>query len=165
MTLADFNNAERADARAAIQPCLDITRWLDELVDARPFKTRCALATYAYHAASPFTTTEIDDALAHHPRLGERAAGSGSAARMSATEQAGLGASSPALDHALAEGNAAYEQRFDRVFLIRATGRSRAQILTELERRLKNPSTQELGEIAEQLRQIAVHRLEGVITA
>ena len=39
---------------------------------------------------------------------------------------------------ALAEGNREYEKRFDRVFLIRAAGRSSAEILAELHRRLGN---------------------------
>ncbi len=61
---------------------------------------------------------------------------------------------------ALQEGNVAYEERFDHVFLIRAAGRSPAEMLTELRRRLRNDPETEQREVAEQLRQITRLRLE-----
>ena len=57
-------------------------------------------------------------------------------------------------------GNRAYEERFDRVFLIRAAGRGAGEILAELERRLGNDDATERAETLEQLRQIALLRLE-----
>ena len=55
----------------------------------------------------------------------------------------------------LAAGNAAYEQRFGRVFLIRAAGRDAEQILAELDRRLGNDDETERAETVDNLRQIA----------
>ena len=71
----------------------------------------------------------------------------------------------PALREAaeLAAGNVAYEQRFDRVFLIRAAGRSADEILAELERRLENDDAAERDETVRQLREIAVLRLESEV--
>jgi 2-oxo-4-hydroxy-4-carboxy-5-ureidoimidazoline decarboxylase len=63
----------------------------------------------------------------------------------------------------LREGNARYEARFGRVFLIRAKGRSGEDILQALERRLKNTDAQEVQAALEQLREITLLRLEGVI--
>lgn len=165
MTLEDFNTAERDQAMAAVRPCLDIPRWVEAVVDERPYADTAALLAQARAAAEPFDQREIDGALAHHPRIGERASGSGAEARMSAAEQASLGDSSAALEQALAAGNADYERRFDRVFLIRAAGRSRSEILAELERRMAHTEDQELVVIGDQLREIAVLRLEGVINS
>ncbi|CCP06256.1 hypothetical protein BN440_1212 [Erwinia amylovora MR1] len=64
------------------------------------------------------------------------------------------------LSQALAAGNAAYEQRFGRVFLIRAKGRSGAQIMAELQRRLQNDEQQEQREAIDQLREITLLRLK-----
>ena len=64
---------------------------------------------------------------------------------------------------ALREGNLAYEERFDQVFLIRAAGRSPAEMLTELRRRLRNDPETEQREVAEQLRQITRLRLERLL--
>ena len=98
MHIETFNAASRDDAIAAIKPCLDIARWIDAVVDARPYADIDALLQHAGSAAGPFGETEIDGALAHHPRIGERARGSGVEARFSSAEQAGLGAASHAID-------------------------------------------------------------------
>ena len=59
----------------------------------------------------------------------------------------------------MAEANAAYEERFGRIFLIRAAGRSPEEMLAELKRRLGNDELTEATEAIEQLRQIALLRL------
>ena len=64
---------------------------------------------------------------------------------------------------ALREGNVAYEERFDQVFLIRAAGRPPAGMLAELHRRLQNDPETEQREVAEQLRQITRLRLERLL--
>lgn len=162
MHIETFNAASRAEAIVAIRPCLDIPRWIESIVDARPFTSVDAVIEHARSAAEPFTAAEIDGALAHHPRIGERAHGSGAEAQFSSAEQAGLGASSEDVESALRQGNLDYEQQFGRVFLIRAAGRDRAQILAELRRRMRNDSVTELREIAGQLREIALGRLRAI---
>ena len=62
----------------------------------------------------------------------------------------------------LAAGNAAYEERFGRVFLIRAAGRDAEEILAELDRRLGNDDEAERAETVDNLRQIALLRLEAL---
>jgi 2-oxo-4-hydroxy-4-carboxy-5-ureidoimidazoline decarboxylase len=61
--------------------------------------------------------------------------------------------------------NRQYEARFGRVFLIRAAGRSAADILAELRRRLHNEPADEAAEVATQLREIALLRLEQLVGA
>ena len=63
----------------------------------------------------------------------------------------------------LADGNRAYEDRFGHVFLIRAAGRSGEEILAALEDRLGNDAVTESAIMAQQLREIAVLRLEGIL--
>lgn len=163
MRIEDFNAATRDDAIAAIKPCLDIPRWIHAIVAARPYAGIDAVLQHARVAAEPFTQAEIDGALAHHPRIGERARGGGAEARFSSVEQAGLGASSFDIEQALRQGNIDYEDKFGRVFLIRAAGRDRAEILAELRRRMHNDSTSELRIVAEQLREIARGRLRAIL--
>ena len=64
----------------------------------------------------------------------------------------------------IAAGNAAYEARFGRVFLIRAAGRSPEEMLTELERRLANDDETEAREAVGQLAEIALLRLRAAVT-
>ncbi len=63
------------------------------------------------------------------------------------------------LASSMAAANVAYEERFGRIFLIRAAGRSPKEMLAELERRLANDEATEADEAVEQLRQIALLRL------
>ena len=65
---------------------------------------------------------------------------------------------------AIAAGNAAYEDRFGRVFLIRAAGRSPEEMLAELQRRLGNDDDTEAREALGQLAEIAVLRLRATVT-
>ena len=76
-----------------------------------------------------------------------------------------MGTADDQVKEALREGNIAYEQRFDRVFLIRAAGRSPQEMLAELQRRLTNDDDAEVAEVREQLRQITRLRLEGALEA
>src|SRR5262249_59164678 len=83
----------------------------------------------------------------------------------SRAEQAGVDGTDAAVAQALVEGNVAYEARFGRVFLIRAAGRSSADILDELDRRLQNDTETELGEVVGQLGEIAILRLRQVVAS
>lgn len=165
MLLEDFNAAGRTEAATALRPCLDIGRWIDEIVDSRPFGSTGSLLEAARRAAEPFTDAEVEAALAHHPRIGEQAGGISTEARLSRSEQATLGVPDPAVAAAIAEGNRSYEQKFGQVFLIRAAGRSREEILAALNTRLAHTPEEELEAIGQQLREIAVLRLEGLIRA
>ena len=161
MLLESFNTVDRDQAVAVVRPALDVPRWIDAVVDGRPYGSVADLAAAAQNAAMPFTEAEIDGALVHHPRIGERAAGSSAEATMSRSEQAGVDASSA---DALADGNRAYEAKFDRVFLVRAAGRSADDILTALRERLEHTPTEELAVIDTQLREIAALRLQGALS-
>ncbi|BDZ53940.1 2-oxo-4-hydroxy-4-carboxy-5-ureidoimidazoline decarboxylase [Agromyces marinus] len=163
MTLDAFNGAGRPEAIALLRPCLDIDRWCEAVVDARPYASVADLVEAASAAADPFTSREIEGALAHHPRIGERPAGGGAEARMSRAEQAGVDPADAEVAAALAAGNRAYEERFGRVFLIRAAGRSAREILAALTERLAHSPEDEEPVVADQLRQIAVLRLKGLL--
>ena len=83
MTLEQFNLLDREQARDAVRPCADIPRWVDGVVDARPYADVGELLAVAREAASPWTIAEIDGALARHPRIGERARGAHAEASLS----------------------------------------------------------------------------------
>jgi OHCU decarboxylase len=161
MTLDEFNALDRNAAIAWLRPCVDITRWCEELADGRPYDSVDDVVARAEVAAEPYTVDEVDAALEHHPRIGERAPGEQAEAAMSRAEQAGVDPNDAAISSALAEGNRAYEQRFGRVFLIRAAGRSTQEILDALMQRLANTPAEEQFVVAENLREIAVLRLKG----
>jgi 2-oxo-4-hydroxy-4-carboxy-5-ureidoimidazoline decarboxylase len=145
--------------RDQLLACLSVPRWADDVLAGAPYADREALLARADEAARSLTDEELEQALAGHPRIGERAT-EGHNATASAKEQSGVEASD---QERLVAGNRAYEERFGHVFLIRAAGRSGAEILAELERRLGNDDATERAETVDNLRQIALLRLEGMV--
>ncbi|MFP5312607.1 MAG: 2-oxo-4-hydroxy-4-carboxy-5-ureidoimidazoline decarboxylase [Actinomycetes bacterium] len=163
MKLAEFNSADTAVAQATLRPCIDISRWVDAVAEARPFAGRDVLLDFAAQAANPFTPAEVEAAMAHHPRIGERPTAASTEASMSRSEQSGVDPADADAAEALARGNREYEEKFGRVFLIRAAGRTAPEILAALNQRLTNTPEEEDSIVAQQLREIAVLRLEGLI--
>lgn len=163
MEVTDFNFLSVEDATRLLAGCLGVPRWVDELVAGRPYETGLALRVRAHDAAGHLTDDELDAALSRHPRIGERpeatAAGTDEA-RFSRSEQAGV---ADAHVQRLRDANAAYESRFGHVFLVRAAGRSSAEILAEAERRLTNEAAAEREETVTALRDIALLRLVQVV--
>lgn len=165
MELQEFNQLDRAAATETIRPCVDLDRWVDAVVAGRPYSSVAEVVQSALSAAPDWSVSEIDQALSAHPRIGDRAKGQSAEAKMSHAEQSGIDRDSEDLATALAEGNRAYEERFARVFLVRAAGRSANEILELLRVRLTHTPEVEIGVVAEQLREIAVLRLKGLFTS
>lgn len=145
--------------RERLQAALGVRRWVDQVASSAPFASLDELIDRGTAAAADLTDDELDEAAGHHPRIGESASGDGTTQRLSAEEQGGLRRSSDGAEAEVARGNAVYEQRFGRVFLIRAAGRTTDEIAAELQRRLKSSPDDEAAEAKEQVRQIAALRL------
>lgn len=160
--MSAFNLLSADEAQGLLRTCLDVPRWVAEVEEGRPYAGWPALREAAEQSAARLTEDELETALARHPRIGERA-GAGHDAEHSTREQAGVDPVDRDTASRLAAGNAAYEDRFDRVFLIRAAGRSADEILGELERRLDNDDGAERDETVRQLGEIAVLRLESAV--
>lgn len=164
MKLQQFNSADHAAATDLVLACANVRRWAEAVAAARPFGSVHDAVEAARTSADPWSDEEINAALANHPRIGERAAGERLDAQMSRSEQAGVDPQDAGVQERLREGNRAYEERFGYVFLIRAAGRSAEEILAALDERLNNDPSTERQIAAQQLREIACLRLEGVLT-
>ncbi|TDW28643.1 2-oxo-4-hydroxy-4-carboxy-5-ureidoimidazoline decarboxylase [Cryobacterium psychrophilum] len=147
------------ELRGWLESCLAVPRWVDGVLARGPFNAPADLLLAAREEATPLSPAEIEQALSGHPRIGEAAAGDSQASQFSRGEQQSVDAHDEAVDEAVAEGNRAYEERFGRIFLIRAAGRSRTEILTELNRRLELDDAAELTNVTNELRDIALLRL------
>ena len=156
-------DAPPPELRELLRSCLSVPRWVEQVVDGAPFASAADLLERARRAAEPLREAEIELALADHPRIGERPRGEGRSADFSRAEQRASDADDPELAEAIAAGNTAYEQRFGRVFLIRAAGRSRAEVHAEQRRRLALDDEADLRIVAGELREIALLRLERLL--
>lgn len=159
MSLDEFNRADHERAVAEALVWAAVPDWAEAVASGRPYASVDDAARHAEQASAGWGLDDLDAALAHHPRIGQRPTGTGAEAAASRREQAAMGGASTETAEAMAQANAAYEERFGRVFLIRAAGRSPEEMLAEARRRLANDKDSEVIEALEQLRQIAILRL------
>ena len=111
----------------------------------RPYPDRESLLDRGSAAADHLSDDELASAISRHPRIGERPAPVRRRGRALA-RRAGRGGPSDRRGAASRGGTRRTRQRFGRVFLIRAAGRSSAEILAELDRRLGNDDATERAE-------------------
>ena len=159
-TLTDWNAVDPACAAAMILPCCGSVAWAEAMARARPIADAQQLLSVASSIWSSLPVSAWQEAFASHPRIGESKAlrAHHRAAAWSASEQSEAQADAT-LANALASANAAYEQRFGRIFLLCASGRNATEILAEAKRRITNTDAEELRETAEQQRRITGLRL------
>lgn len=163
IALNHFNQLPGDEAAALLAPCVALPGWTAALVAARPFASLAALHHTAREAAQSWGRAELEQALSAHPRIGEKPAGPQAHAVLSRQEQSAVDDRDAPLAEALRVGNARYEARFGRVFLIRAKGRSADAILQALEQRLTYSDAEDVMAALDQLREITFLRLAGAI--
>lgn len=155
-----------AEVRALLAACCAASAWVGGMLRSRPWRDRDRLLASADHAWERCPREAIADAIAHHPRLGERAAAANLSSReqrWSATEQHGAGLAEGGVRDALARGNAAYEARFGHTFILCATGVSAEDMLRALNERLTNDVETEHAVTARELHRITRLRLEKLL--
>lgn len=144
------------DPRELLKVC-GSQQWAARMWEARPFRTWDTLAESAGRLWDELDETQRLEAFAAHPRIGDRKPG------WSSQEQSGTTSAADETMRALAEGNRAYEEKFDFVFLICATGKSAGEILATLHARLANDRATELRNAAVEQGKIIGLRLEKLV--
>jgi OHCU decarboxylase len=154
-----LNRLPHAVAEAELLGCCASRRWAAEVVAGRPYPTTDALQAAGERAWWALGEADWLEAFAAHPRIGDRDRADPSAR----AEQRGVAGASAEILAALAEGNRRYEERFGRVFLVFATGRTADEMLALLRRRLGNDPAAELRLAAGEQARITRARLERLL--
>jgi 2-oxo-4-hydroxy-4-carboxy-5-ureidoimidazoline decarboxylase len=162
--LEEFNELPADQAIQVLRTCNAAPRFTEAVAASRPYPSADALVERAEQVARALPWAEVEVALDAHPRIGDRVQGTSAEAASSRREQSSMDDADSDVRRALTEGNRAYEERFGHVFLIRASGRSPAEMLDELRRRLTNDQTAERAEATEQLAQITGLRVRELVT-
>jgi 2-oxo-4-hydroxy-4-carboxy-5-ureidoimidazoline decarboxylase len=149
VSLASFNAASAVSAEAAMLTCCCSRTFASVVAAGRPYATAGALETAITSAFATLTWDDVLEAMAGHPRIGDRVTGT------SAAEQSGV---TDAPRAALVAGNIAYEERFGHVFLICASGLNGEQMLGALRERLSHDPGAERAVAARELLKITVLR-------
>lgn len=159
--LAGFNALPADEARAALLACCSSPAWAEQVASARPYDDPHHLLDVADTLLAGLDQSEVEAALAGHPRIGERAEGADAA--WSRREQSGMASADEATVAAVTEGNREYERRFGHVYLVCASGRSAEELLAVLRQRLANDPLTEQAVVRAELAKINRIRLARLI--
>ncbi|MEU7765942.1 2-oxo-4-hydroxy-4-carboxy-5-ureidoimidazoline decarboxylase [Nocardia sp. NPDC049190] len=156
--LAAFDAMPEDVAYKVLLACCSSPGVARSLVAGRPYPSIRVFFDAADAAVARLPESEIDLALAGHPRIGERAD-----SLDSAREQAEVTTATDDVRTALAKGNHAYEERFGHIYLVCATGKSAEELLALLTDRLRNTPEVERRVVRAELAKINRIRLGGLL--
>jgi 2-oxo-4-hydroxy-4-carboxy-5-ureidoimidazoline decarboxylase len=159
--LDHWNSLDAEAAAREILPCCGSRAWADGLAARRPLTTAEQLFEESDWVWASLPEPAWREAFDSHPRIGQHHARAATAESIawSSEEQRAAMSEDDAVKLALAEGNRQYEEKFQRIFIVCAAGKSAAEILAILNARMKNSAADEMLEAAEQQRQITQLRL------
>ena len=164
--LSYLNTLARPDAEAAFLHCCGSTVFAKTMAEKRPFSSLDAAKAEARAVWAALSPADWDEAFKAHPEIGgKKAEGPQTApsASWSAGEQAKVGAADATTLGELASINAKYRERFGRIYIVCATGRSAEELLAVAKSRLGNAPGEELGIAAEEQAKITALRLEKLV--
>ena len=144
-----------ADLRDRLTAVCSSPRWVDLVAAARPYGSADALQSAAADALAALSESDVDDALAGHPRIGERGGASSQREQSDVRGEETLAA--------LAAGNRTYEERFGHVYLVAASGRTGEELLDVLRSRLLNDRDTERRVVRAELGTINRLRLDRLL--
>jgi allantoicase len=147
------------EAESAFLACCGSRVWARRMAESRPFRDVAAVKETGDRLWWHLGREDWLEAFAAHPRIGERGS------RWSEAEQAGARGADAGTLAALVEANRLYESRFDHIFIVCATGKSAAEMLSLLRERLDNDPETELRIAAEEQRKITNLRLEKLLAS
>jgi len=161
--LTRWNRLSVQEAIKEVLACCGSEAWARGLAERRPIPDEATLVAASDEIWGRLGAEDWLQAFSTHPRIGERQApaeASTKSAAWSAQEQRTVSAADELVQVALAQANQEYEQRFGRVFIVCATGKSAPEMLDILRRRLQNDASVELREASEEQRKITNIRLK-----
>jgi OHCU decarboxylase len=141
----------------ALKQCCAADAWVAAVLEGQPYGSEDALYKTSDAATEALDDAGLAQALAGHPRIGERAESA-----WSRQEQSGMASADDQLRADLAIANAEYERRFGHVYLVCASGRSAAELLAVCRARLANDPAIEQGVVRQELAKINRLRLAKV---
>jgi 2-oxo-4-hydroxy-4-carboxy-5-ureidoimidazoline decarboxylase len=160
--LTRWNRLPQDEAEYEILPCCGSREWAHRTVIRRPFADEAQLLEAAGEEWRNLGERDWDEAFRSHPRIGETRAAlpaHAQSAAWSAQEQREAADPGDEIKIALSDANREYEERFSRIFIVCASGKTATEMLAILRRRLQNDRETELREAVEQQRQIIELRI------
>jgi 2-oxo-4-hydroxy-4-carboxy-5-ureidoimidazoline decarboxylase len=178
-----FNQLPARAAEQALLECCAAPGWAAQMAAARPYCSAQDAIRQSSAIVAVLSVTDLADALAGHPRIGERQdaragpiqastplastalASTGQAGDWSRREQSGVDAGDAATMRALADANLEYERRFGHIYLVCASGRTGKELLEVVRDRLRNQPDDEWQVVRTELQKINALRLQRLMAS
>jgi 2-oxo-4-hydroxy-4-carboxy-5-ureidoimidazoline decarboxylase len=155
MRLEDLNALDPDTAARELLRCCGSSRWARQMAASRPYASFEELTATADRYWAALDRADWLEAFAAHPKIGA----GGPARDWPAQEQAGVAGAADATLLRFANLNRDYEARFGYIFIVCATGKSAAEMLDLLERRIEHDPETEIRVAADEQRKITHLRL------
>jgi 2-oxo-4-hydroxy-4-carboxy-5-ureidoimidazoline decarboxylase len=158
-----LNRISLSEAGEEFSRCCGAKAWSMSMAKHRPYDDLAQLHEVADRIMDQLSDTDWLEAFACHPQIGNvqslrmKYAGN---REWSAGEQSGVSVAQEATLVALAEGNAAYLQKFGFIFIVCATGKTADEMLSLLKQRLPLSLEEERRNAAIEQRKITHLRLD-----
>ncbi len=157
LRLLYLNSLFDAEARRFFHSACASTTWTERMIGNRPFADGDAVLVAARAAFDALGESDWLEALAGHPRIGER--GDQQANR----EQGGTAGAESSVLEQLAEANKEYEETFGFTYIVYASGKTAEEMLDIARGRLGNTREEELVNAAVEQRAITETRLRRML--
>jgi OHCU decarboxylase len=166
--LAWLNSLTADEAAKELLQCCGSKRWAREMATARPYASLETLLTKSHDIWWSLDRGDWLEAFRSHPKIGEKKALSKVSAQSqqwSGQEQSGVANAAQDTVDSLAALNEDYEQKFGFIFIICATGKTSAEMLSALRERLQHDPESELPIAAAEQGKITELRLKKLLTS
>ena len=167
MTLEELNTLDPGEAAVAFTKCCGSSKWINEMVEARPFSDRDAITKFAEKAWFYCFEEDWLEAFRHHPKIGDVKSLNekfSSTKEWAGEEQKRVAEADQQTIEKLADLNTNYEEKFGFIFIVCANGLSAQEMLGMLEDRMNNDYQHELMIAMGEQHKITLLRLEKLLS-
>lgn len=165
--LHTLNSMTVDEAGGLLQQCCAAVRWVNSMVESRPYSTMDQVLRSADSVWSAMGEKDFLQAFDAHPKIGDPASLKKkyqNTHSMAKGEQSGMYAASDQVISDLSRLNDEYHQRFGFIFIVCATGKTADEMLSLISARVLNARHDEILIAAEEQRKITAIRLNNLLT-
>lgn len=163
MTIAEFDQLEKAQKEALLYNCCGCKAWVKSMLEIFPVEDLVDLLEYAEEKWYDCNPAEWLEAFECHPKIGDIESIQkkfADTANYTQSEQAGVSLNDTKVLEELMRANEEYEDVFGYIFIVCATGKTAPEMLAILNERLLNNPHDELLIAAGEQNKITKLRLQ-----
>lgn len=166
MKLNQLNQLTEQQAYEAFETCCVAPRWVNAMVQARPFASEQQVYESAQSIWQGLTSQDYLAAFEGHPQIGDVStlrAKFANTAEKAGHEQSGMQSATDTVLEQMMALNKAYLDKFGFIFIVCASGKSAQEMLDLIKARIDNKVDEELAIAAGEQAKITKIRLEKLL--